>query len=184
LQPQLLVNALHALPLRSGAGDGSKPALPLVDKPVISARGEHDERAPSVERVTPIAAHPRFAADSTPTIDAQTIAKLQELGGEDDFLHEVIETFHADAERIMQRLGRAATAADPAAFARGLRALRQAAGHVGGTRLCQLAESLRGLTASDLQDQGSAHLHRLNAQIDRLTAGLRQHFGEFEARGR
>jgi HPt (histidine-containing phosphotransfer) domain-containing protein/DNA-binding response OmpR family regulator len=182
LQPQLLVNALHALPLRAAPGDWQKPAPPPFEKPVISARAERDEAAPSAERVTPIAAHPRFAADPTPTVDAQTIAKLQELGGEDDFLHEVVETFRTDAERIMQRLGRAATAADPAAFARGLRALRQAAGHVGGTRLCQLAESLRGLTASDLQDHGSAHLHRLNAQIDRLTAGLRQHFGEVEAR--
>jgi hypothetical protein len=34
-----------------------------------------------------------------------------------------------------------------------------------------------------LRDHGSAHLHRLNAQIDRLTAGLRQYFGEVEARG-
>ena len=183
LQPQLLVNALHALPLRLVPGDWQKPAAPLIDNLVPSVVAVDDAVAPSAERVTPIAAHPRFAADPTPTVDEHMIAKLQELGGEDDFLHDVIESFRADAERIMQRLGRAAAAADPAAFAQGLRALRQAAGHVGGTRLCQLAESLRGLTGNDLRDHGSAHLHRLNAQIDRLTAGLRQRFGEVEARG-
>src|SRR3989442_5334588 len=101
---------------------------------------------PCAEWVTPIAAHPRFAADPTPTVDEHMIAKLQELGGEDDFLHDVIESFRADAERIMQRLGRAAAAADPAAFAQGLRALRQAAGHVCGTRLLQPAGASLGLS--------------------------------------
>jgi hypothetical protein len=153
----------------------------LTDNSVTSAGAEQQAVAPSADRVTPIAAHPRFAADPTPTVDADVIAKLRELGGEDDFLHDVIETFRTDAAQIMHRLDRA-TAANPVAFAQGLRALRQAAGHVGGTRLCQLAVSLRGPTGNDLRDHGSAHLHRLNAQIDRLTAGLRQHFGEVEAR--
>ena len=182
LRPQLLVNALHALPLRSDLGDWQDLAAPPADNLVTSAEAQDDTAGPSAERVTPIAAHPRFAADPTPTVDARIIAALQELGGEDDFLHDVVETFRADAEQIIQRLDRAVAAADPAAFAQGLRALRQAAGHVGGTRLCRLAVSLGDLTASELRDHGSAHLHRLNAQIDRLTAGLRQHFGEVEAR--
>jgi HPt (histidine-containing phosphotransfer) domain-containing protein len=183
LQPQLLVNALHTLPLRSDPGGWQKPAAALTDNSMTSAGAEQQAAAPAADRVTPIAAHPRFAADPTPTIDAQVIEKLQELGGEDDFLHDVIETFRSDAAQIMRRIDRAAAVADPVAFAQGLRALRQAAGHVGGTRLCQLAVSLRGLTGNDLRDHGSAHLHRLNAQIDRLTAGLRQYFGEVEARG-
>src|SRR6202040_3504826 len=108
------------------------------------------QEAPSGDRVTPIAGHPRFAADPPPTIDARVIEKLQELGGEEVFLHDVIETLPTDAAQIMPRLDRAAAVADPVAFAQGLRALRQAAGHVGGTRLCQLAVSLRGLTGNDL----------------------------------
>ena len=67
-------------------------------------------------------------------------------------------------------------------FAQGLRALRQAAGHVGGTQLCRLAMSLRGLTVGELRAYGSTHLQRLDGEIDRLAAGLLEYLGETEAR--
>jgi hypothetical protein len=47
---------------------------------------------------------------------------LRELGGQEGFLGDVIETFRADAQQIMRRLTRAAAIADVAAFAQGLRA--------------------------------------------------------------
>jgi hypothetical protein len=53
-----------------------------------------------------------------------------------------------------------------------LRALGQAAGHVGGTPLTQLTASLRGLGAAELRDQGNIHLQRLEGEIERLAAAL------------
>jgi len=72
----------------------------------------------------------------------------------------------------MRRLTRAAAIADVAAFAQGLRALGQAAGHVGGVPLSQLTTSLRGLAAVELRDHGNIHLQRIEAEIDRLAAAL------------
>ena len=64
----------------------------------------------------------RFAAEPTPVVDPRRIEALRELGGQEGFLGDVIETFRADAQQIMRRLTRAAAIADVAAFAQGLRA--------------------------------------------------------------
>ena len=146
LSPQLLVNALHALPLRADRGDLPDFAAPPAGRSRLAAADDAGELFG--HRVTPIAAHPKFAVDVVPAIDPRIVETLRELGGEDNFLREVIETFRVDAEQVMRRLGRAAAVADTVSFAQGLRALRQAAGHVGGTQLCRLAMSLRGLTAN------------------------------------
>src|SRR4029077_4729238 len=123
LDYQLFANALHALPLWHGA-----PARPVI----VSARRAEpqpeppplfdpaDVAAPSPQ-VTPIATHPRFAAEA-PTIDQRAVAALRRLGGGDEFLGEVLDSFRTDAREIMQRLVRAAAAADSAGFARGLHA--------------------------------------------------------------
>jgi HPt (histidine-containing phosphotransfer) domain-containing protein len=177
LTPQLLVNALHALPLRAELATES-PVLPEW-RPGTAVTP--DGAAPFDDRVTPIAAHPRFAADSAPVVDPRRIEALRELGGQEGFLGDLIETFRADAQQIIRRLGRAVATADVTAFAQGLRALGQAAGHVGGTPLTQLTASLRGLGAAELRDQGNIHLQRLEAEIDRLAAALLHYLDQIQA---
>jgi len=173
--PQLLTNALHALPLRvQRAEKPSEPVEWMAEAPAAPERP-----APLADRVTPIAAHPRFAAE--PIVDPRRIEALRELGGQEGFLGDVVEIFRADAQQIMRRLTRAAATADVAAFAQGLRALGQAAGHVGGTPLCQLTTSLRGLAAAELRDHGNIHLQRIEAEIDRLAAGLLHYLDQAEA---
>src|SRR5438477_3048163 len=176
LNPRLLVNALHGLPLRADAAT-RKEGPQLVTGSDATAK---DTEA-FAERVTPIAAHPRFAAEGTPIVDQRRIEALRELGGQEGFLGELIETFHADAQQIMRRLQRAAAVADVAAFAQGLRALGQAAGHIGALPLAQLTASLRSLNAADLRDHGSIHLQRLEAEIERLAAALRHYVDLAEA---
>ena len=171
LDPHLLANALHALPLRAEAAARSH----TVPENAARADGGGDGAAPLGERVTPIAAHPRFAADAMPIVDQRRIEALRELGGQEGFLGDLIETFRADAQQIMRRLQRAAAIADTAAFAQGLRALGQAAGHIGALPLAQLTASLRNLNAAELRDQGSLHLQRLEAEIDRLAGALRRY---------
>ena len=168
LTAQLLVNALHALPLLAEIA-----AEPQVQPEWAGeTAAAPDGPPPFGDRITPIAAHPRFAAEPTPVVDPRRIEALRELGGQEAFLGDLIETFRADAQQIIRRLGRAVAIADVAAFAQGLRALGQAAGHVGGTPLTQLTASLRGLGAAELRDQGNIHLQRLEGEIERLAAAL------------
>ena len=162
----LLANALHALPL-----DEERPQPHLEDSPRSTP-----------ERVTPIAAHPRFVPEAPAAVDAQVIERLRALGGGPAFLRELIATFEADTRGVMKSLGQAAATADAAGFARSLGALRRAAGHLGGTQLSELLSSLQGLTAGELRQRGATHVQRLDAEIDRLAAALLESVPGSEAR--
>jgi HPt (histidine-containing phosphotransfer) domain-containing protein len=176
VDPHLLANALHALPLRADAAAQKRgPHLVADTDPAAN------DAAPFAERVTPIAAHPRFAAEATPIVDQRRIEALRELGGQEGFLGDLVETFRTDAQQIMRRLQRAAAVADVTAFAQGLRALGQAAGHIGALPLAQLTASLRSLNAGELRDQGSPHLQRLEAEIERLAVALQRYVDPAEA---
>jgi signal transduction histidine kinase/HPt (histidine-containing phosphotransfer) domain-containing protein len=173
LDNQLFANALHALPLWHGT-----PARPVI----VSAQTEEpppeppplfdpaDVAAPAPQ-ITPIAAHPRFAAEA-PVIDQRAVAALRRLGGGDEFLGEVLASFRADAKEIMQRLVRAAASADSGGFARGLHALRSCAANLGGTRLCEVLLSLREVGAQELREQGSVLVQRLGDELARLDVAL------------
>jgi len=171
----ILANALRALPL---ALDPLLPRRELAGRPVAAAppppsppRSEPPPVA-AEERITPIAAHPRFTPEMPAAVDPRVVDGLRALGGGPGFLREVIESFRTDARQIMERLHQAADIADSAAFARGLVALHRAAGQLGGTGLCELAASLQRVTAGELRQQGSADVRRLDAEIDRLAAAL------------
>ncbi len=134
LSRQLLANALDALPPR--------PPLPLMpgrqcrspptgrrrlpSRPPGGAPEEPWERGQFSERITPIAAHPKFVPEAA-ALDMRAIDGLRALDGDPDFLGELIETFQTDAQQIMERLDQAVAAADAAGFAQSLVALRRAA---------------------------------------------------------
>src|SRR5260370_11921681 len=153
--------------LRVGAGGmetgpGADRPRPATEPPAPAA---DDAAAALGERITPIAVHPKFAPEAAAAVDARVIEGLRALGGGPGFLNELIETFHADARQIMQRIDHAATAADAAGFARGIVALQRAAGPLGGTQLCELLVSLQGLAAGELRQRGATHVQRLEAEI-------------------
>ena len=126
------------------------------------------------ERITPIAAHPKFVPETPTAVDARVIEGLQSLGGGPGLLGELIESFGVDALHVMQRIAQSAAVADAAGFARGIVALQRAAGQLGGTQLCELLASLRDLPASELRQRGATHVQRLDAEIERLAAALRE----------
>jgi signal transduction histidine kinase/HPt (histidine-containing phosphotransfer) domain-containing protein len=178
LNDQLLANALHSLPLWRG----SSPRPVMVPGPTEAASIEEEPTSPTLDlplspgiattpQVTPIATHPRFGAD-TPTVDPRAIAALRGLGGGDDFLADVIDSFRTETKEIMQRIVRAAAMADAGGFARGLHALRSCAGNLGGTRLCELLLALREVSASELREQGSVVVQRLGDELARLDVAL------------
>jgi HPt (histidine-containing phosphotransfer) domain-containing protein len=127
--------------------------------------------AAAASRVTPISLHPRFAAE-TPTVDARAIAALRGLGDGDAFLAEIIDSFRAETKDIMNRIVRAAAAADAAGFARGLHTLRSCAANLGGTRLCELLLAMRDINERELGEQGSGVVQRLGDELARLDAAL------------
>jgi hypothetical protein len=166
----LLANALDALPLLPG-----RPAPPVPLAPPSSAvtQPPTSDAAVSIdERITPIAAHPKFVPEALPAVDARVIEGLYALGGDPAFIDELAETFRADARQVMQRIAVAAAAADEAGFARGIGALQRAAGPLGATQLCELLASLQGLTAGELRQRGAADVLRLDGEIERFSAAL------------
>jgi signal transduction histidine kinase/HPt (histidine-containing phosphotransfer) domain-containing protein len=174
LSRQLLANALDALPL--GPLEplmSDRPAMPLpADRPRPAAGVPPGEPAREFgERITPIAAHPKFVPEAA-AVDKRAVDGLRALDGDPHFLGELIETFQADAQQLMERLDQAVAAADVAGFAQALTALRRAAAPLGGTQLCELLASLQGLTASELRQLGAVHVQRLDAEIDRLAVAL------------
>jgi HPt (histidine-containing phosphotransfer) domain-containing protein len=164
------------------------PASPRTESPppqVATARAAPRSEPPPAaveERITPIAAHPKFAPEKPATVDPRVVDGLRALGGGPGFLRELIESFRADARQLMERLYQAAATADPTAFARGLIALHRASGQLGGAELCELAASLQRITASELRQHGAAHVKRLDAEIDRLAAALMEYLPASEAR--
>jgi hypothetical protein len=159
---RLLENALHALP--------AIPIAPLptaAEPPAVAAAYTETD-----DRVTPIAAHPRYVAEPAASVDTRVIAGLRNLSGGGDFFSEVVDSFRADSRQIMDRIAAAADAGDLAAFHRGLHALRRCAATVGGTGLCELALSLRGINTTELRQQDAAIVQRLAAELARFNSAL------------
>jgi len=184
LSEGLLANALRALPLRPlGSLLSDQPAMPRLADPPREPQGLTAKPARQFsERITPIAAHPKFIPETAAALDMRAIDGLRELGGDPNFLGELIETFEADAQQIMERLDRAVAAADADGVAQSLLALRRAASPLGGTQLCELLASLQGLTASELRQLGASHVQRLDAEVERLSAALTEIVATAEAR--
>ena len=186
LDYQLLANALHSLPLWRGASprpvmvpetiepvaEPEPPPAAIPEPWAASAPEAEEEIEPeSAPQVTPISTHPRFGAE-TQLVDPRAIAALRGLGGGDEFLAEIIDSFRTETKEIMNRIVRAAAAADAANFARGLHALRSCAANLGGTRLCELLLAMRDISQRELREQGSGVVQKLGDELARLDAAL------------
>jgi signal transduction histidine kinase len=156
----LVRNALHALPLDEASPADIETAPPASD----------DSVGPQV--VTPITAHPRFVADPADAVDAATIDSLRALGGDDDFLDELVANFREEMRPIIENIGRAAAKTDIAGFYAALDALRRCAGSVGGARLYEAALALRRISGDELRQRGRDHVDQLATELARLDAAL------------
>ena len=178
LDNHCLANALHSLPLWRGA-----PPRPVMMPETIEPEAEPESPPPvtletvapqepeAVPQVTPISMHPRFGAD-TQIVDPRAIAALRRLGDGDEFLAEIIDSFRVETKEIMDRIVRAAAAADAGNFARSLHALRSCAANLGGTRLCELALAMRDISQRELREQGSGVVQKLGDELARLDTAL------------
>jgi len=130
--------------------------------------------------VTPIASHPRFLGDGDIVREA-TIESLRGLGG-NDFLAEVVETFHSDAARLIPRLREAASRGELQPFADLAHALRSGAANIGGVRLVQTLTALEDVSAAELRQAGAAYVEKIESELKRLEAAL-EPFARKERRG-
>ncbi len=149
-----------------------EPAVLLASIAGLVARGR--EAASETDResaVTAIAAHPRFRAVQMPLADANTLASLASLGGE-DFLRELIDEFLSDTRTLLAELRQSAAARDATAFRAQAHALRSGSANVGAARLAALCEPWQTISAEQLAAAGAQHVAQLEAEIDRAADAL------------
>jgi two-component system sensor histidine kinase RpfC len=123
--------------------------------------------------VTPITAHPRFVAENSEAVDADTVAALRSLGG-NEFVEEIVDTFRRDAGRLLEHLRQAVARGDLRDFRELVHSLRSGAANVGGVRLCQNLTALRDVTAKDLRQMGPGYLETIETELARLENALEQ----------
>ena len=162
LTERLVANAFRSLSLTAHAKARDPGSWPVAGDPA----------EPRNQRVTPIAVHPKFAPEMPPVLDLRAVEGLRALGGGDAFLRELIDSFHTDAEQLLQRLNEAVTADDAAGFAQAIVALRRCAGHLGGRRLCDMLPPSGDIGAAELRRSGALHIRGIAAEVDRLNAAL------------
>ncbi len=133
--------------------------------------GERSDEMETEAAVTAIAAHPRFRTVQMPLADANTLASLASLGGE-DFLRELIDEFLSDTRTLLAELRQSAAARDAIAFRAQAHALRSGSANVGAARLAALCEPWQTISAEQLAAAGAQYLAQLEAEIDRAAEAL------------
>ncbi len=98
---------------------------------------------------------------------------LRGLGGS-EFVAEVVETFRADASRILARLKQAIERGEIGEFAELTHSLRSGAANLGGARLCQMLTALEDVTAKDLRQAGIGLFREDRDRGERLELALDQ----------
>ena len=166
LTERLLANAFRALPLEAPVPG---------DETHGSAAANADD-----DRVTPIAAHPKFVPDPVSVLDTRAIEALRAAGGGDAFLRELIDTFGAEIGELLNRVQQAVAGRDALAFSRALAALRRCAGHLGANRVCKTVPT--SLTEAEFRERGASLVSRLSHEVGLLTAALQSLLPDSEAR--
>jgi two-component system, sensor histidine kinase RpfC len=125
--------------------------------------------------VTDISAHPRFRpASAAPTVDENTLAELEALGGK-AFLAELIKEFVHDAGDLVETLVEAVAAGNVKRFRDQAHALRSGAANIGAKGLYELCLGWRQITVAELNENGPRHVERLKIELERTQRTLLNH---------
>ena len=154
--------------------------LEVVDRLTRSKPDVGGGRAAPSAEVVP---HPRWGG-GTPALDPSYLERLRQLDPEDDFLVAIIEDFTADAEHLIDELAAAAAAGDAEAFRDRAHALRSSAAHIGASALFELCLGWRGISSTELGNDGAAHVARLGSEFERLRTALLAVLAELPPSGR
>jgi two-component system sensor histidine kinase RpfC len=145
-----------------------------ITKPVQPARllealAGFAPAAPRPDRIR--AAPPPAKTVEEPALDAEALAGLVSLGGE-EFLRSLAEDFVAEASDLLQRLQDAAESLDGPAFRREAHALASCAANMGASPLHALCRSAQRLGAEDLAARGHRHAEAVALELARVRVAL------------
>ncbi len=111
---------------------------------------------------TPVSAKPVF----------DRLSALERLGGDEEFLADVVGLFLEDAPRLLEEIRQALARQDAAGLGRSAHAFKGSAGYVGGVRAAEVAQRLETMgTSGDLTGASDA-VGALACEIERLTGAL------------
>jgi PAS domain S-box-containing protein len=135
---------------------------------VDSTRGTNRRGSVAVAQPTPAPRTSQLAFDRQ--------AALERLGGDEQFLAEVVEVFLNDAPQLMDQLRGAIAAGDMPLTQRTAHSLKGAAGYIGGQVVAELAATLERM--ANANDLSAAHemVATLEHEVQRLQAALRENF--------
>jgi len=157
--------------------------LEIIQK-VVGPRGGGSPRTAPADptTVTEIASHPRFRPAAGSVLDEAVVADLVRLGGE-GFLDELIDEFVAEADDLLGALRGAVAAFDAPRLRASAHALQSSAANIGAKGIAELCAMLRA-TGSEALEQGPRYVERLQAELDRVRAGLIAYRSAADRKGR
>ena len=98
---------------------------------------------------------------------------LEQLGGDVQVLHEVIDLFLTDTPRILQALDASLSRGDGSSAARAAHMLKGSAANFDAPAVCQLARAVETHAREGRLDAAATVRQQLDAAVQQLLAGLR-----------
>ncbi|MEE8173680.1 MAG: ATP-binding protein [Alphaproteobacteria bacterium] len=140
---------------------------------LVSAKKDQSRRGKSPENntmaeISDISRHPQFETLSEPVVEARALQELRDLGAGDEFFHELIGDFVADAVSLLEEMAEAQQACVLANFKDRAHALRSSAANIGALRLHKMLLDLREIGKPKLASDGADIMRALNDEFARV----------------
>jgi len=116
----------------------------------------------------------RWLPSRSDPIDATTLETLREIGGNDNFVAELISIYTGEAAKQMAGIGSAIAADDAAALAESAHAFKSSAGHMGARRVRDACEVLERMGRSGPMEGAAAQIRRLEVEHELAIERLRE----------
>ena len=129
-------------------------------------------------RVTDIASHPRFSADSEPVINLRSLSDIQELEPGSDFLIEVVDHFIVDTEQVLKQMRSACEAKDLRELRDCAHALRSSAANLGALRIHRICAGICNTAHFELQRDSAELLDRLDREFSRFRSAITDYLSD------
>jgi PAS domain S-box-containing protein len=150
------------------AGMDDYLAKPLHQEDLVRVLASGAVAAPAVEGLTPGGVPPHF----------NRALALQQLGGDETLLAEVVGLFLLDSPRLLSEIRSGLAEGNATRLRRGAHALKGTLGYLGATEVAALAQRLEALGATGDLGAAPAVLRTLEQQMDGLMHGLKTTFPE------